>query len=189
MQMLAGKGADLDAGHKRFDPDSPRGGAIRCGQPAAVEWLLKKEVPCSGLALVYAVRHDNTPARSSAVCQVLLQNGVQDSNAHALFEAARCGYAEVVQLLLKPGAGAPQTPAEQMFRWEVALCGAASMGRVDVVKALLEAQPAVPARSAVQPVNKARQAAKKSKKKKASTSGHTAAAGAHRIHPPPLCRS
>jgi hypothetical protein len=85
-------------------------------------------------------------------CKLLVQHGTQDPSGHALFEAARCGYAEVVQLLLSPGSGAPQTEEEQLFRWEVALCGAASMGREGVVKDLLQAvrQPsAAPADTAL----------------------------------------
>jgi ankyrin repeat protein len=178
MQMLSDKGAVVDSESKGFDPVSPLGAAIRSEQPAAVEWLLSKGASCDKLALVYAVRHSNTPTRSPVMCQALLQGGVQDSNAHALFEAARCGYREVVQLLLSPGSGAPQTEEEQLFRWEVALCGAASMGRVEVVKYLLQAAPATPAPSAAQPPSAASSSASAAPRAAAPAAARNSAAAA-----------
>jgi ankyrin repeat protein len=144
MQLLVDRGALLDEAGEGFTPRTLVADAITGGQPEAVAWLLERSSPGGDLALLYAVRQ--APEHSVVpICEVLLQHGAQDRDAHALFEAAKCGYAEVVQYLLKPGSEAgqeqQQQQEEQVFRWEVALCGAANMGRVEVVKELLEAVP------------------------------------------------
>jgi hypothetical protein len=145
MQLLVQWGASINGrgNSNGFCFRGPLGYAIREGPCDTIQWLLEQGSATSDLALVTAIRSPSKPSAMLPTCKLLLQHGAQDPQGHALFEAARCGYGEVVQLLLKPGSDAPQTPDEQVFRWEVALCGAASMGRVEVVKTLLEAQPAI----------------------------------------------
>jgi ankyrin repeat protein len=144
MKLLVQWGASINGTYKVWGCGGPLGESISRGHLPAVQWLLEQGAAISNLALVSAVRCSHIPAGAILLlCRILLQHGAQDPHGHALFEAARCGYEEVVQLLLNPGSDAPQTPNEHRFRWEVALCGAASMGRVEVVRDLLQVQSTV----------------------------------------------
>jgi ankyrin repeat protein len=143
LQLLLDRGASVNGNSPGFSDQSPLYAAILNNRLDIMEWLLERGAATSDLALVAAIIKTSFGYSKLQRCQLLVQHGTQDPSGHALFEAARCGYEEIVQLLLSPGSGAPQTEEEQLFRWEVALCGAASMGREGVVKDLLRAMPAV----------------------------------------------
>jgi hypothetical protein len=145
MQLLVQHGADVNAGTQHFDTSSPLLKAMWSKCPEAVVWLLQQG------AHVEPAGSNNTTLKAAVkvpalpCIPVLLRHGVLDRDGSALYLAARGGPAQLVQILLNAGPatvelgalGQRVAQASHITRLQLALCGAAATGQLEVMNYLL----------------------------------------------------
>jgi ankyrin repeat protein len=138
LQLLNGNGG-ANAGDEKYQSWAPLEVAIRRQHINVVAWLLEQGAQANQQALLDALQQ-----RAHPILQLLAQHGVEDVGDRALYVAAQLGDIPAVELLLSAAHGKQQEAGAQAVatRMEVALCSAASCGRVQLGGWLLDSAAA-----------------------------------------------
>jgi ankyrin repeat protein len=134
LELLDGKGG-VNVGDEEYGKNAPLEAAIRSRNINVVTWLLEQGAKANQQALLDALE-----ARCQPILALLLEHGVEDVGDRALYVAAQLGDIHSVEWLLSAAHGKQQQAGTQAVstRMEVALCGAASRGRVKLGEWLLK---------------------------------------------------
>jgi ankyrin repeat protein len=145
LQQLNGYGG-ANASNDEYAHGAPLKTMIQKQSIKAVQWLLEQGAKANQQALLDALQQ-----RSHPILQLLVQHGVEDVGDRALYVAAQLGDIPAVELLLSAAQGKQQQEGTQAVstRMEVALCGAASRGRVKLGLWLVRSTTAAAAAAAV----------------------------------------
>jgi hypothetical protein len=139
MGLLRRSGVSLHCGlDDEFEEETPLRYAIKVHQATSVKWLLEHGDRAYEEDLLFAMQEE-----AWACVRVMLAHGVRDDHNHAIYTAGRFGSVKGVNLFLQANlpAAPEQADAITAKRLQVALCGAASMGRLALIKAFLGTPP------------------------------------------------